>query len=151
MKALVQRVRYARVTINGEQTREIGPGMLVLFGCAATDDLSLCDKLADKTANLRIFEDEAGKMNLSALDLGYSAMVVSQFTLLADTKKGNRPSFTGAAKPPLATEAYARFLSLMRQKGFKDVQSGEFGADMQIEFCNDGPVTVMLDTEEWKR
>ena len=151
MKALVQRVRYARITIDAKEQREIGPGMLVLFGCAEGDELSLCDKLADKVANLRIFSDEAGKMHLSALDLGLSCMVVSQFTLLADTKKGNRPSFTAAARPPFATEAYERFLALMRTKGFKDVQSGEFGADMQIEFCNDGPVTIMMDTEEWKR
>ena len=151
MKALVQRVRYARVTINGGECREIGPGLLVLFGCAEGDDLAACEKLADKAANLRIFADEAGRMNLSAVQLGLSAMVVSQFTLLADTKKGNRPSFTGAAKPPLAVQAYERFLAAMRSKGLKQVQCGEFGADMQLEFCNDGPVTIMLDTQEWKR
>ena len=108
MKALVQRVKYARVTINGKETRKTGPGLLVLFGCAAGDDLDTCRKLAEKTANLRIFDDSEGKMNLSALDLGLSAMVVSQFTLLADTHKGNRPSFIEAAKPPLSVPADER-------------------------------------------
>ena len=111
MKALVQRVRYARITIDAKEQREIGPGMLVLFGCAEGDELSLCDKLADKVANLRIFSDEAGKMNLSALDLGLSCMVVSQFTLLADTKKGNRPSFINAKEPNSAKELYEVLLS----------------------------------------
>ncbi len=151
MKALVQRVRYARVTINGKEIRETGPGLLVLFGCAAGDDISDCRKLAEKTANLRIFRDSEDKMNLSALDLGYSAMVVSQFTLLADTKKGNRPSFIGAAKPPLSVQAYEEYVRILSSLGLKEVKTGEFGADMEVEILNDGPVTVMLDTEEWKR
>jgi len=149
MKALVQRVKYARVTINGKETREIGPGMLILYGCADDDTLDICPKLAQKTAMLRIFEDSEGKMNISALDLGYSAMVVSQFTLLANTKKGNRPSFVEAAKPPLAVDAYEKYVSELKKYPFKDVQTGEFGAEMQVEFCNDGPVTIMLDTKEW--
>lgn len=149
MKALVQRVKYARVTINGKETREIGPGMLILYGCADDDTLDITPKLAQKTAMLRIFEDSEGKMNISALDLGYSAMVVSQFTLLANTKKGNRPSFVGAAKPPLAVDAYEKYVSELKKYPFKDVQTGEFGAEMQVEFCNDGPVTIMLDTKEW--
>ena len=151
MKALVQRVRYARVTINGEEIRETGPGLLVLFGCAEGDDIKDCRKLAEKTANLRIFTDRQDKMNLSALELGLSAMVVSQFTLLADTKKGNRPSFIAAAKPPLAVDAYEEYVRILSSLGLKEVKTGEFGADMQVEICNDGPVTVMLDTEEWKR
>ncbi|MBP0969728.1 MAG: D-tyrosyl-tRNA(Tyr) deacylase [Oscillospiraceae bacterium] len=151
MKALVQRVRYARVTINGEEIRETGPGLLVLFGCAEGDDIKDCRKLAEKTANLRIFTDSQDKMNLSALELGLSAMVVSQFTLLADTKKGNRPSFIAAAKPPLAVDAYEEYVRILSSLGLKEVKTGEFGADMQVEICNDGPVTVMLDTEEWKR
>ncbi len=149
MKALVQRVKYARVTINGEETRETGPGLLVLFGCAEDDSLESCAKLAQKTAMLRIFDDEEGKLNLSALDLGLSVMVVSQFTLLADTKKGNRPSFIAAAKPPLSVDAYEKYVSLLKTYPFKEVKTGEFGAEMQVEFCNDGPVTIMLDTKEW--
>ena len=151
MKALCQRVKYCRVTVNGAETRQTGPGLLVLFGCAVGDDIEDTVKLARKTANLRIFEDAEGKMNLSALELGYSAMIVSQFTLLADTSRGYRPSFIEAAKPPLSVDAYERFVKEMRSYPFADVQTGEFGAEMQVEFCNDGPVTVMLDTEEWKR
>ena len=151
MKALVQRVSWCRVTINGEEVRETGPGLLVLFGCAAGDDLSDCAKLAEKTVNLRIFRDSMDKMNLSVLDTGGSVMAVSQFTLLADTKKGNRPSFIGAAKPPLAVEAYERYVEELGKYPLKELKTGEFGADMKVELCNDGPVTVMLDTEEWRR
>jgi len=151
LKALVQRVKYARVTINGEEIRETGPGLLVLFGCAVGDDIKDCRKLAEKTAALRIFEDSEGKMNLSALELGLSAMVVSQFTLLADTRKGHRPSFVAAAKPPLAVDAYEEYVRILSGTGLREVKTGEFGADMQVEFCNDGPVTIMLDTEDWKR
>ena len=149
MKALVQRVRYARVTINGEETRSIGPGLLVLYGRAADDSVDLCAKLAKKTANLRIFDDADGKLNLSALEKGYSVMVVSQFTLLADSSHGNRPSFIAAAKPPLSIEAYEAYVRELRNYPFADVQTGEFGAEMQVEFCNDGPVTIMMDTKEW--
>ncbi len=151
MKALVQRVTGCRVTINGEETREIGPGLLVLYGCAADDDIKDCAKLAEKTANLRIFRDSEDRMNLSVLDTGGSVMVVSQFTLLADTKKGNRPSFIGAAKPPFAVEAYERYVAELSKYPFRELKTGEFGADMKVELCNDGPVTVMLDTGEWKR
>ena len=149
MKALVQRVKFARVTIDGKETREIGPGLLILFGCAEDDSLESCSKLAQKTAMLRIFSDDEGKMNLSALDLGLSAMVVSQFTLLADTKKGNRPSYIAAAKPPLSVDAYDKYILELKKFPFKEIKTGEFGADMQVEFCNDGPVTIMLDTKEW--
>ncbi|MBQ8996358.1 MAG: D-tyrosyl-tRNA(Tyr) deacylase [Oscillospiraceae bacterium] len=149
MKALVQRVKYARVTINDKEVREIGPGLLVLYGCAEDDSIDSCAKLAQKTAMLRIFSDEEGKLNLSALDLDLSVMIVSQFTLLANTKKGNRPSFIEAAKPPLSVDAYERYIEEMKKYPFKEVQTGEFGADMQVEFCNDGPVTIMLDTKEW--
>ena len=151
MKALVQRVASCRVTIDGNEVRETGPGLLVLYGCAADDGLKDCVKLAEKTANLRIFRDAEEKMNLSALDLGLSAMVVSQFTLLADTKKGNRPSFIEAAKPPFAVEAYEKYVEELRKYPFKEVKTGEFGADMKVELLNDGPVTVMLDTKEWRR
>lgn len=149
LKALVQRVSYCRVTVNGDSVRETGPGLMVLFGCAAGDDLKDCGRMAEKVANLRIFRDENDKMNLSALDLGYSVMVVSQFTLLADTRKGHRPSFIGAAKPPLAVDAYEKFVEELRGYPLKEVKTGEFGADMQVEFCNDGPVTILLDSEDW--
>ena len=151
MKALIQRVTFCKVTIDGKEVRETGPGLLVLFGCAAGDELSDCVKLAEKTANLRIFPDGEGKMNRSVLDMGGSVMVVSQFTLLADTKKGNRPSFINAAKPPLATEAYENYVAELSKYPLKEVKTGEFGAHMAVEFCNDGPVTVLLDTEEWRR
>ena len=149
MKALIQRVTYARVTIDGKETREIGPGLLAQIGGAADDSLELCGKLAKKTANLRIFDDAEGKLNLSALDKGYSVMVVSQFTLLADSSRGNRPSFIGAAKPPLSVDAYEEFVRELRGYPFRSIRTGEFGAEMQVEFCNDGPITVMLDTKEW--
>ena len=151
MKALVQRVARCQVTVNGTEVRRTGPGLLVLYGCAQDDTLKDCVKLAEKTANLRIFRDPEGKMNLSALDLGLSVMVVSQFTLLADTKKGNRPSFTEAARPPFAVEAYEKYVEELRKYPFREVETGEFGADMQVELVNDGPVTVMLDTKEWNR
>ncbi len=151
MKALVQRVARCQVTVNGTEVRRTGPGLLVLYGCAQDDTLKDCVKLAEKTANLRIFRDPEGKMNLSALDLGLSVMVVSQFTLLADTKKGNRPSFIEAARPPFAVEAYEKYVEELRKYPFLEVETGEFGADMQVELVNDGPVTVMLDTKEWNR
>ncbi len=151
MKALVQRVSGCSVTVNGSEVRRTGPGLLVLYGCAQDDTLKDCVKLAEKTANLRIFRDLEGKMNLSALDLGLSVMVVSQFTLLADTKKGNRPSFIEAARPPFAVEAYEKYVEELRKYPFREVETGEFGADMQVELVNDGPVTVMLDTKEWNR
>ena len=147
MKALVQRVKYARVTINGEETRETGPGLLVLFGCAEDDSLESCAKLAQKTAMLRIFDDEEGKLNLSALDLGLSVMVVSQFTLLADTKKGNRPSFTAAGAPDFSNTMYLRFIEECRALGFQ-TEHGEFGAHMRVSLINDGPVTIMLDSKQ---
>ena len=149
MKALVQRVARAAVTINGEETRSVGPGLLVLLGVREGDDLASCAKLAEKCATLRIFDDADGKLNLSAVDVGGSALVVSQFTLYGDTKKGRRPSFIAAAKPPLSVDCYQEFVRCMQAQGLKEVKTGEFGADMQIELINDGPVTLMLDTDEW--
>ena len=151
MKAVVQRVKSARVTINGDEQRAIGKGLLILLGVAATDELGDARQLARKCAELRIFEDEAGKLNLSAPELGYEAMVVSNFTLQADTKKGRRPSFLKAAKPPLSVEAYQLFVDIIGQHGLRRVVTGEFGAEMQIELINDGPITLVLDTEEWKK
>lgn len=151
MRAVVQRVTHAAVTVNGESKREIGPGLVILLGVREGDDIAICKKLAEKCAGLRIFDDEDGKLNLSAVELGYSAIVVSQFTLYADTKKGKRPSFIEAAKPPLSIDCYDEFVRSMKAQGLKDVQTGEFGADMQIELLNDGPVTIILDTDEWKK
>lgn len=151
MKAVLQRVKKASVTINEQETRAIGPGLLILLGVAATDTLDDARLLARKCAELRIFEDENQKLNLSALDLSYEVMIVSNFTLQADTKKGRRPSFIAAAKPPLSVEAYELFIQCMRETGIAKVETGEFGADMQIALVNDGPVTLVLDTEEWKR
>lgn len=151
MKAVLQRVKNASVTINGAETRTIGQGFLILLGVAATDTLDDAKLLARKCAELRIFEDENEKLNLSALDLGYDIMIVSNFTLQADTKKGRRPSFIAAAKPPLSVEAYELFIQCVREAGIAKVETGEFGAEMQIALVNDGPVTLVLDTEEWKR
>lgn len=149
MRALVQRVKGASVTINGCEKREIGSGILVLLGVREGDDIKLCKKLAEKCAEMRIFDDEDGKLNLSAQELFASALVVSQFTLYADTKKGRRPSFIRAAKPPLSVDCYNEFVKCISACGLREVKTGEFGADMQVQLINDGPVTVMLDTDEW--
>mgnify|MGYP001075871431 CR=1 FL=1 len=150
MRAVIQAVSSASVRVNGGgEPRAIGPGLVILLGVRDTDTLDIVPKLADKCAGLRIFKDENDKLNLSAKDLGYSALVVSQFTLYGDTKKGFRPSFIKAARPPLAVDAYELFLAEMNKQGLKDVQHGEFGADMQVESCNDGPVTIPLDTDDW--
>lgn len=150
MRALVQRVSYASVVINRSQRREIGHGLLVLLGVREGDSPSICPKLAEKCAGLRIFDDAEGKLNLSAAEVGGSALIVSQFTLYGDTKKGRRPSFSAAAKPPLSVDCYEEFVRCMKNQGLKLVETGEFGADMQVELCNDGPVTLMLDTDEWQ-
>ena len=128
MRAVIQAVSSASVRVNGGEPRAIGPGLMILLGVRDTDSLDIVPKLADKCAGLRIFPDAEGKLNLSAKDLGYSALVVSQFTLYGDTKKGFRPSFIKAAKPPLAVDAYELFLAEMNKQGLKDVQHGEFGA-----------------------
>lgn len=151
MRAVVQRVKKAGVSVNGGPPRSIGPGLVVLVGVREGDTPDLCKKLAEKCANLRIFDDEEGKMNLSAVELGYSALVISNFTLYADTKKGKRPSFIAAAKPPVSTTCYEEFVHHMGQQGLKQLQTGEYGAEMQVEIHNDGPITIILDTDEWKR
>lgn len=150
MRALVQRVKRAAVTIEKGERREIGPGLVILLGVREGDDTSLCQKLAEKCAQLRIFDDAEGKLNLSCAEVGGSALVVSQFTLYADTKKGRRPSFIAAAKPPLSVDCYEEFVRLIKGQGPQAVQTGEFGAEMEVEIINDGPVTVLLDTDEWK-
>ena len=115
-----------------------------------TDEIDIVPKLADKCAHLRIFEDEDGKLNRSAVELGYSALVVSNFTLYGDTARGKRPSFSHAAKGELAVPCYEKFLDEMNRQGLQEVKHGEFGADMQIDLVNDGPVTIVIDTDEWK-
>ena len=151
MRAVIQRVTRASVTVNGGNPRAIGPGLVILLGVRDTDDIAIVPKLAEKCAHLRIFEDEDGKLNRSAVELGYSALVVSNFTLYGDTSRGKRPSFIHAAKGETAKSAYDAFLQeLMNAQGLKDVQHGEFGADMQVSLVNDGPVTIIIDTDEWK-
>lgn len=151
MRALVQRVSSAGVRVEGDEERTIGPGLMILLGVREGDTIDLCPKLADKCANLRIFADAEGKMNRSAVDEGYEALVVSQFTLFADTRKGKRPSFTGAARPELGEECYDEFVRLMGEQGLKSVQTGVFGASMAVSLVNDGPVTILLDTDEWTK
>ena len=143
MRAVIQAVSSASVRVNGGEPRPIGPGLVILLGVKDTDTLDIVPKLAEKCAGLRIFKDEN--------DLGYSALVVSQFTLYGDTKKGFRPSFIKAARPPLAVDAYELFLAEMNKQGLKDVQHGEFGADMQVSLVNEGPCTIVIDTDEWHK
>ena len=143
MRAVIQAVSSASVRVEGGEPRAIGPGLVILLGVKDTDSLDIVPKLADKCAGLRIFPDAEGKLNLSARDLGYSALVVSQFTLYADTKS-RRPGFTGAAKPDVAIPLYERFLDQCRQRGFR-VEHGEFGADMKVASVNDGPVTILFE------
>ena len=151
MRAIIQRVTRASVTVNGGAPRTIGPGLVILLGVRETDEIDIVPKLADKCAHLRIFEDEDGKLNRSAVELGYSALVVSNFTLYGDTARGKRPSFSHAAKGELAVPCYEKFLDEMNRQGLQEVKHGEFGADMQINLVNDGPVTIVIDTDEWKK
>ena len=146
MRAVVTRVSSASVAIAGETVGEIGPGYLVLLGVAPTDTEDTAHKLAEKICNLRVFEDENGKMNLNLEQVGGSILVVSQFTLFADTSS-RRPGFTGAAKPDVAVPLYEAFMARCRERGFR-VAHGEFGADMQVSSVNDGPVTILFDTEK---
>ena len=145
MRAVVTSVKHASVTIDGRVSGQIGQGFLVLLGVGPGDTEDVAGKLAEKICNLRVFEDENGKMNRSLEQVGGSLLVVSQFTLYADTSS-RRPGFTGAAKPEQAVPLYERFMARCRERGFP-VEHGEFGADMQVDSCNDGPVTLVLDTE----
>lgn len=152
MRAVIQRVKYASVTIDGVVKSKIGQGFLILFGAGEGDTREDAQLLAKKTAGMRIFCDENDKMNLSLADIDGSVIVVSQFTLYADCRRGNRPSFTNAAPPSEANELYEYFVQLLREEhGIKDVQTGEFGADMKVELLNDGPVTIILDSDELKK
>jgi len=146
MRALVQRVSHAQVEVSGEVVSRIGPGLLVLLGVARSDTQLELDFLARKIARLRIFNDAGGKMNLSLQDVGGSLLVVSQFTLLADAKGGNRPSYSHAARPEHALALYQAFLDACRALGLP-VASGVFAAHMAIQLVNDGPVTIWLDTD----
>lgn len=144
MKALIQRVKRASVTIEGEIYSEIGKGMLILLGVEKRDTQENAKKLADKLINFRIFDDENGKMNLSLLDVKGEILVVSQFTLAADCKKGTRPSFDSAALPEAANELYEYFVSLISKYGLA-VKTGKFQAMMDVSLVNDGPVTFMIE------
>ena len=146
MRAVVTRVSSASVSIDGATVGAIGTGFLVLLGIGPNDTQAQAEKLADKICGLRVFADEAGKMNLNLAAVGGALLVVSQFTLYADTSS-RRPGFSGAAKPDLAIPLYERFMAHCRERGF-EVQHGEFGADMQVYSQNDGPVTILFDTEE---
>ncbi len=148
MKAILQRVQEATVSIDGDMVSNISNGFLVLLGVEAGDGIEQARILANKTAVLRVFEDENGKLNLSALDIGGSVLVVSNFTLCADCKKGKRPSFTKAAPPREAEELYEAFCQYLAEAGIQKVATGTFGADMKVSLINDGPVTILLDTKE---
>jgi D-tyrosyl-tRNA(Tyr) deacylase len=146
MRVCLQRVKSARVTVEGEVTGEIGPGLVLLVGFRAEEDDSVVAPMAEKVAKLRIFEDDNAKMNLSLTDLGYSVLVVSQFTLYADTRKGRRPSFTGALEPVKAEKLYLRMVETFRSMGVP-VATGRFGAKMLVEINNWGPVTILIDSD----
>ena len=147
MRAVVQRVSRAKVTVNGEITGEIGPGLLVLLGVGAADTRADADYLADKIAGLRIFEDAGGKMNLSVADVKGAVLAVSQFTLYGDTRRGKRPSFDAAAPPAPARELYEYFVEKIRAAGLR-CETGRFQEMMQVELVNDGPVTILLDSSK---
>ena len=146
MRAVLTRVKNARVEIDGKIKGEIGTGFLILLGVHKDDTEAQADKIADKICGLRIFEDESGKMNVNPTDAGAALLIISQFTLFADCKS-RRPGFTDAARPDTAIPLYERVITRCRERGFR-VETGEFGADMQVFSQNDGPVTILLDTKE---
>ena len=149
MRAILQRVQRGHVAVDGNIIGEIGPGYVILLGVTHQDSPTEVKKLAEKTVHLRVFEDDQGKMNLSALDTSAEILVISQFTLFADAKKGRRPSFTDAAPPEIAEPLVAQFVAVLRSLGITKVQTGVFGAHMRVHIENDGPVTIILDTAEW--
>lgn len=146
MRFVIQRVMNSKVTIDGKIRGQIGKGFMVLIGVGEGDTLEIADKMIHKMINLRIFEDENGKMNLSSVDIGGEMLVVSQFTLCADCSHGRRPSFTPSAPPEEANRLYEYFTAGLKQSGVSRVEAGVFGADMQVELLNDGPVTIILDS-----
>lgn len=147
MRALLQRVTDASVTVKGEIVGEIGPGLLILVCAMPGDDVAAVQKLAQKITKLRIFKDDEGKMNLSLAQTGGEALVVSQFTLAADTKRGNRPGFSSALRTPEAETLYLQFAHAMKNLNVS-TKTGRFGADMSVALTNDGPVTIWIDTED---
>jgi len=150
LRALIQRVKEGAVYIEGKEVGKIGKGFVLLLGVGQSDTIEDLDYLVDKVVNLRVFPDEEGKMNLSLLDVGGEVLVVSQFTLYADCRKGRRPSFTDAAPPEKGKEMYELFINKLRDRGVR-VETGEFGAMMLVKIYNDGPVTIMLDSEDRRR
>lgn len=151
MKAVIQRVKHASVTVEENVVGKIAEGYLILIGVAEGDTLEDAQILAKKTANLRIFTDENDKMNQSILDIDGEILAVSQFTLCADVKKGNRPSFAHAAAPDSANTLYEAYCDELLKNGVKKVEKGVFGAHMQVELLNNGPVTILYDTEIWRK
>ena len=151
MKAVIQRVKKADVVVDGKTVGAIGSGYLILLGVVEGDTEKEAEVLAAKTAKLRVFEDKNEKMNLSLIDIDGEALVVSQFTLCADCKKGNRPSFTPSASPDVADALYQKYSALLLENGIRKVENGVFGADMQVSLVNDGPVTIILDTDIWRK
>ncbi|MBQ7594444.1 MAG: D-tyrosyl-tRNA(Tyr) deacylase [Synergistaceae bacterium] len=145
MRILIQRVKRASVTIEGKERREIGQGMCVLIGVTHGDTEAKADWLAEKMTGLRIFADDEGKINLSLKDIDGEVLLVSQFSLYASCEKGRRPGFTNAAKPEEAEKLYDYFVSKVKTMGLKNIQTGEFGADMTVEIINDGPLTFIID------
>jgi D-tyrosyl-tRNA(Tyr) deacylase len=148
MRAVIQRVRSASVTISGEKVSEIKRGILILLGIGTSDSTADIAWLVPKIGNLRIFNDAEGVMNCSVQQTKGDVIVVSQFTLLASTKKGNRPSYIKAARPELASELYEEFVREMEEFLGRKVGTGVFGADMEVDLCNDGPVTILIDTQQ---
>lgn len=151
MKAAIQRVSNASVTVEGKIVGQCNQGYMILFGAVEGDTLEDVEILAQKTVNLRIFCDENDKMNKSILDIDGEILAISQFTLAADVKKGNRPSFIKALNPDLAEEYYDIFCEKLKELGVKRVEKGVFGGDMKVSLTNDGPVTILYDTEIWRK
>lgn len=151
MKAVVQRVKYSSVEVSGEIVGQINQGLNILIGVQAGDSEREAELLAGKIARLRIFKDDENKMNLSVVDVGGAALVISQFTLCADIKKGNRPSFDSSAEPKIAKKLYEYFTEKLKENGVINTQNGIFAAEMTVEIINDGPVTIMLDTDIWSQ
>jgi len=147
MKAVLTRVKRASVTIDEKETRSIGAGFLILLGVTHEDGAEQADKLADKLCNLRIFEDEEGKINRGLDDVGGEVMIISQFTLYGNCRKGRRPEFLSAARPDVAIPLHERFVQRVRDKGIR-VETGEFGAYMEVDSLNDGPFTLVVDTKD---
>lgn len=148
MRAIIQRVTRASVTVNGGEPRKIGPGLVILLGVRDTDDSAIVPKLAEKCAHLRIFEDENGKMNLSLMDIEGELLIVPNFTLYGDARKGRRPGYSGGAAPEVASELFDRLCKKAEALGIKKVQHGIFQTDMKVALVNDGPVTLLLDSEK---